>query len=203
MSENSSLAVATRSGGHRFSDGRDRGGRLPARLARRAAGLLIAGPMCVALLLGPAAAAAGVHAARAPRCATSGLVMWINAEGAGTAGSFYFHIEFANLSGRTCSLSGYPGVSAVGLRGNRIGSPAIREVTGTPGLVTLRPEEQTSAIVRVVDVGALPASCRPAAAAGFRVYPPGETASKVVPFPFHTCSHGGPGALLVRAVKTE
>ena len=35
--------------------------------------------------------------------------MWLNPEGSGTAGSFYYKLEFVNLSGRTCTLAGYPG----------------------------------------------------------------------------------------------
>ncbi len=166
----------------------------------------------VALLLSAAALlatsatvapAAPARTASLPKCATSGLVMWLNAEGSGTAGSFYYHLEFANLSGHTCTLGGYPGVSAVGLTGRQIGSPAGRELTQKPHTVTLAPEAQTTAIIRVVDVGALPASCRPVAAAGFRVFPPGQTTSKVVPFPFRTCSAAGQSAISVRAVKTE
>jgi hypothetical protein len=129
--------------------------------------------------------------------------MWLNSEGSGTAGSFYYHLEFANLSGRTCTLGGYPGVSAVNLAGRQIGASARREVTQRPRVVTLAPEAQTTALIRVVDVGALPASCRPVTAAGFRVYPPGQTTSKVVPFPFRTCSNGGQSAISVRAVRTE
>ncbi len=163
-------------------------------------------PLAAAVVLttsAPAAPAAGAHAAAAPKCATSGLVMWLNSEGSGTAGSFYFHLELANLSGRTCTLAGYPGVSAVNLLGRQIGAPARREVTQRPRVVTLAPEAQTTAIVRVVDVGALPASCHPVTAAGFRVYPPGQTSSKVVPFPFRTCSNAGHSAISVRAIRTE
>ncbi len=151
----------------------------------------------------PAAPAAKARAASSPKCATSALVMWLNSEDSGTAGSFYYHLEIANLSGRTCTLAGYPGVSAVNLSGRQIGASARREVFQTPRPVTLAPEAQTTALIRVVDVGALPTSCRPVTAAGFRVYPPGQTTSKVVPFPFRTCSNGAQSAISVRAVKTE
>jgi hypothetical protein len=161
--------------------------------------------LAAALLLtaAPVAPAAPARSVSPPKCATSGLVMWLNSEDSGTAGSFYFHLEFANLSGRTCTLGGYPGVSAVSLIGSQIGSPAGREVTHKPRTVTLAPEAQTTALIRVVDVGALPPSCRPVAAAGFRVYPPGQTTSKVIPFPFRTCSNSAQRAMSVRAVKTE
>ncbi len=172
-------------------------------MARNAVVALV---LSVAATLATTASVAPVVTARAagpPKCATSGLVMWLNSEDSGTAGSFYYHLELANLSGRTCTLAGYPGVSAVNLDGRQIGSPAGREVTQKPRVVTLAPEAQTTALIRVVDVGALPASCRPVAAAGFRVYPPGQTTSKVVPFPFRTCSNAAQRALSVRAVKTE
>jgi len=186
---------------------RDRSARRP---GRRRAPLL--GPCALALLAAlavalaaaaPAAPAASARAAAAPRCATSELVMWLNAEGSGTAGSFYFKIELDNFSGHRCTLHGYPGVSAVDLHGRRIGASAGHEVTRTPALVTLAPEQQATAIVRVVDVGALPASCRPTAAAGFRVYPPGQSSSKVVPFPFRTCANASQHAVSVRAVTRE
>jgi hypothetical protein len=151
----------------------------------------------------PAAPTADAHTAAAPRCKTVGLVMWLNAEGSGTAGSFYYKLEFVNLSGRTCTLAGYPGVSAVNLSGHQIGASAKREVTGQPHTVTLAPEGEATALVRVVDVGALPSSCHPTAAAGFRVYPPGEAASKVVPYPFRTCSNARERAISVRSLKRE
>ncbi len=151
----------------------------------------------------PGAPAAPARAASPPKCAASSLVMWLNSEDSGTAGSFYYHLELANLSGHKCTLAGYPGVSAVSLGGRQIGAAAGREVTHTPRTVTLAPEAQTTALIHLVDVGALPASCRPVTAAGFRVYPPGQRSSKVVPFPFRTCSNSAQRALLVRAVKTE
>jgi hypothetical protein len=40
-----------------------------------------------------------------------------------------------------------------------------------------------------------------AALAGLRVYPPGQTASNVVPFPFRACSRTGQSNLLVRAMQ--
>ena len=151
----------------------------------------------------PAALIANAQTAPAPRCKTAGLVMWLNPEGSGTAGSFYYKLEFVNLSGSICTLAGYPGVSAVSLSGRQIGASAKREVTGRPHTVTLAPEGEATALVHVVNVGALPSSCRPTAAAGFRVYPPGETVSKVVPYPFRTCSNPRERGMWVRALKRE
>jgi hypothetical protein len=150
-----------------------------------------------------AAPTANARTAAAPRCKTAGLVMWLNPEGSGTAGSFYYKLEFVNLSGRTCTLAGYPGVSAVSLSGHQIGASAKQEVTGRPRTVTLPSGGEATALVRVVDVGVLPSSCRPTAAAGFRVHPPGESASKVVPYPFRTCANARERAISVRALELE
>jgi hypothetical protein len=160
-------------------------------------------PVSPPLVSHPAASSANAQTAAATRCKTAGLVMWLNAEGSGTAGSFYYKLEFVNFSGRTCTLAGYPGVSAVNLSRHQIGASAKREVTGQPHTVTLAPEGEATALVHVVDVGTLPSSCHPTAAAGFRVYPPGETVSKVVPYPFRTCSNARESVISVRALKRE
>jgi hypothetical protein len=146
-------------------------------------------------------------AAGAPECATSGLVVWLNQEGGGgTLGSIYYKLELTNLSGHTCTLYGYPGVAAVNLAGHQLGGAAMRERTPGKGLVTLAGGSSTlnnsstaTAIVRIVEVGALP-DCRPVAAAGLRVYPPGQKASKVIPFPFEACSRTGHTNLVIQAV---
>jgi len=60
------------------------------------------------------------------------------------------------------------------------------------------------AVLRIVEAGNFPASaCREVTAAGLRVFPPGQTASKVVPFPFQTCSRAGQSVLSVRAVALQ
>lgn len=149
----------------------------------------------------------GALAAGTPKCATSGLVIWLNQEGGGgTLGSIYYELELTNLSGHTCTLYGYPGVAAVNLAGRQLGAAARREPTPGKGLVTLASGSSTlnngstaTALVRIVDVGALP-GCRPVAAAGLRVYPPGQTRSKVIPFPFEACSRAGHTNLAIQAV---
>jgi hypothetical protein len=175
------------------------------RLPRVAASVVAATlASCVALVaavspVAPAAARAAA-AASAPSCLTSGLVIWLNDEaGGGTAGSVYYKLEFTNLSGRMCTLLGYPGVSPVNLRGSGVGGGASREVIHKPHLVTLANGSTASAVLRIVDAGALP-SCAPVTAAGLRVYPPGQTRAKVVPFPFQACSRAGKSDLIVGAL---
>jgi len=152
------------------------------------------------VVVAPSAPAATASAA--PPCKTSGLDIWLENEiGGGTAGSVFYRFRFTNLSGRTCTLKGYPKVLAVNLKGQRIGSPASHETTVEPHLVKLAPEKSAPAVIRVIDAENFPRSaCRPVTAAGFRVSPPGNTASRLVPFPFRACSKAGNGNLSVTVV---
>lgn len=137
----------------------------------------------------------------APRCATSALVVWLDTEGSGAAGSAFYKLHFTNLR-RACTLRGYAGVSAVDLGGHQLGSAASRNHARTPRLITLGRGATATAILQVVNVGNFsPAACRPTTAAGLRVYPPGSTASKIVPFPFRACSRHGPGFLTTQALQ--
>jgi hypothetical protein len=99
-------------------------------------------------------------------------------------------------------LFGYPGVSAVDVRGRQLGSAAGRNRALAPRSVTLARGASASAVLQVVQAGNFPASsCHVVIAAGLRVFPPDQSASKVVPFPFRACSRTGPVYLTVRAVR--
>lgn len=179
--------------------------RLPF-LPRRLTG--VAAVACAAALT-PAAAfaatsAASHHAtASVPACATSGLVVWLNVPpGNDYAGGAYYYLEFSNQSGHACTLRGYPGVSAVSLNGSQLGSPAGWGAPATT-TVTLANGATASSKLQVADTGNFGTSCfvrppRPGVpgilptAAGLRVYPPNQTASKVVPYPLQACAHSGP-----------
>ena len=150
----------------------------------------------------PAAASRHAVAASAPSCSSSTLVVWLNTQGNGAAGSSYFNLEFTNLGAHACTLLGYPGVSGVDLGGRRLGSAASRDAVHRPVTVTVRSGATVHAILRIVDAGNYPSStCAQTTAAGLRVYPPGQTASKLVPYPFAACSRSGPTYLQVEAVQ--
>lgn len=181
--------------------------QLPTLSPRRRLGA--AATACIAAMIPVAALAASSLAASSgagttaavPPCATSGLVVWLDTSGNGTAGSVDFGLQFTNLSGHACTLKGYPGVSAVNLAGHRLGSAASRDTTGTPHLVTLARGTTAIALLQIVEADNFSNSaCHRVTAAGLRVYPPNQSASKVVPFPFQACSHTGPVYLSVRAV---
>jgi hypothetical protein len=150
----------------------------------------------------PAAASRHADAARVPACATSSLVIWLDTQGSGTAGSTYYNLEFTNLSAHSCTLLGYPGVSGIDLAGHQLGSAAGRNPQHSASAATLAPRATAHAVLRIVDAGNYPSStCSQTTAAGLRVYPPGQTASKTVPYPFMACSRSGPGYLSVEAVQ--
>jgi Protein of unknown function (DUF4232) len=154
-----------------------------------------------AIVAATASPADPARAAAAPRCATSGLVLWLNTAGNGAAGSVYYNLYFTNLSGRSCTLKGYPRVSAVNLGGHRIGATASRETDKRPALVTLGRGVTATAVLRIVQAGNFPAAgCVAVTAAGLRVFPPGQTTSKLIPFPFQACSRAGQSVLAVRTV---
>jgi hypothetical protein len=169
--------------------------------------LLSAAALACAAALVPAAAlaapGAAAHAGRiaTPACTTSGLDIWLNTQGNGAAGTIYYDLEFTNLSGGACTLFGYPGVSATDLAGTQLGSAAAR-IGATPATVTLANGATATALVGIVEAGVFPpAQCGPVTAAGLRVYPPGQTQSKRIPFPFAACSKTGPEYLKIMPVQ--
>ena len=102
-----------------------------------------------AALATPAASATPARDAT-PACQTSGLDIWAAANrGSAYAGGYYDTIYLTNMSGQACTLSGHAGVTAVGLSGSQIGSPA-GWAGPAPALVKL-PQDATAAIL--VQVG--------------------------------------------------
>ncbi len=147
-------------------------------------------------------APAHATAAGVPRCATAGLVVWLDNRADHAAGSTYYRLEFTNLASRLCQLRGYPGVSAVSLAGRELGSAAARNPAHPSRIVMLRRGASATAVLQITDTHNYPpAACRPVAAAGLRVYPPNEKASKVVPVPLPACAHTGVTYLHVEAVQ--
>jgi Domain of unknown function (DUF4232) len=160
-------------------------------------------PLLVALLATTAAAGASARVASArPACATADLVVWLDTQGSGAAGSVYYTLRFTNLSGHACTLFGFAGVSAIDLRGRRVGKAATRNPVRAH-TVTLERGATARAVLQLVNVDNFPAAaCRKVTAAGLRVYPPGQRAAKTIPFPFRACSRrAGPAFLHISPVK--
>lgn len=142
----------------------------------------------------PARSTQGGQPAFAPACTEGQTQVWAGVPGDGTAGAVYYQLEFSNTGSRTCTLYGFPGVSAVRPNGHQVGVPASR--TGFHSPVMLMPGDTGHAILRVTDAGAVCA--HPALAAGLRVYPPGQTVAQPVPLAIEVCSNRA--TLQVRAV---
>jgi len=127
------------------------------------------------------------------RCHTGELqVTAQGSPGGGAAGSVYHWLVFRNVSSRTCTLYGYPGVSWVtGPSGQQVNDPVQRMTDVTPVRVELAPQGVAHAVVRQGQPGAFEPQCHAVQVAGFRVYPPDETAAVFVPWATQACSAKG------------
>lgn len=159
-----------------------------------------------------------------PRCVTSDLRITI---GAGSPAARSYPLDFTNVSGASCTLSGYPAVAAY--RGNHVevGNPAAPD-TATPdtgaqaapaapgGATALNAEAPAQRVLLVpgatartavaVSAGLPSGTCRPVVAAGLRVVPPGESVPRYLQHPLPACSAAGPRApvfLRVRVIQPD
>jgi len=148
----------------------------------------------------------------APRCATPRLRISVGT-GAGTGASTgtstgasapretRYRLEFTNVSGVTCTLSGYPEVAAYRGDGAQVGNEAGRDTSVAARHIVLAPGASAhAAITASVSRG----PCRPVDAAGLRVVPPGQKAASYIRHTLRACSAAGPRApvfLRVRAVQ--
>ena len=84
------------------------------RVAAIAAGVAATGLIvATAAFATTSSGAARTSADSVPACTAFGLGAWVAVgQGNGAAGTIYYPLEFTNLSGHTCSLFGFPGVSA-------------------------------------------------------------------------------------------
>src|SRR5262249_16245903 len=134
---------------------------LPTLSSRRLAGAAVMAcaaaliPVAALAATAPPAAPAG---ASAPPCPPAGLVLWLST-GSPAAGTFYYHVNFTNLSGHACTLRGHPGVSAANLGGTRVGTPAGWSNPGNAKLRSIRLANGATAIavLAVTDVYNYPA----------------------------------------------
>ena len=108
----------------------------------------------------------------------------------GTAGSTYVNIVFTNISGKTCTVYGYPGVSlAGGTPVTQIGLSATESTAAPRTLVTLTAGSVGNALLQIVDAGNFPsASCAPVNATYLQIYPPNQTTPIYLQFSSPTCS---------------
>lgn len=124
-------------------------------------------------------------------CATSALKAAVNtAKPGAAAGSIYYPLDLTNISGSTCTVFGYPGVSFVtGPSGTLIGRAATRNPVKPATTVTLAPGQVAHATLQVAQAGNYdPAQCKPVTAHWLRIFPPDQTAPLFVSFTTTACS---------------
>ena len=149
----------------------------------------------------PAASSGTAAPAVAAPCTTAQLRVWLGVPGDGSAGHVAYPLEISNVSNHTCTLYGYPGVSAVGAGGKQLGSAASRDAAVAKRTVTLTPGATSYSGLLITDTGVYSKSqCDPVTAIGLRVYPPNTTVYQIIDFPFTACAKAGPNFLSVRTV---
>lgn len=121
-------------------------------------------------------------------CATANLAGSLGSP-SGAAGSVYYSLVLANTGPATCTLSGYPGVSLVTSEsGGQIGAAATH-TSGTVATVTLAHGQSASANLGITVASNYGSSCDITAAAGLRVYPPGQTTALFIPHSDNGCAN--------------
>jgi len=148
----------------------------------------------------PSAGTPGAAATPAP-CATAALRVTLGQESAAT-GHFYRTLDFTNISGASCTLYGYPGVSFVAtVGGKQIGAAASRS-PASKRLIVLAPGQQAHARLDLLDVlNFPPPECAASDAHWIKVYPPHQLSASYVPWTAKVCSKPGPVYLLVAPVR--
>jgi hypothetical protein len=164
---------------------------------------LLLAPLVAVALLVTAVIAAPTAAAASKACSASKLVVGAGEEpGGGAAGSVFYRVEFTNLSSRTCTLFGFPTVSAVSLTGKQIGAPATHAPSKKVKAVKLAQGQTATAQLQIVEALNYPTDkCRPTWAAGLRIGIPGGSGSKVAPLAFQACALTGSQVLSVGAIN--
>jgi Protein of unknown function (DUF4232) len=165
------------------------------RIAAIAAGVATAGLIvATAAFATTSSAGARTSAASAPACTAFGLGVWVAVgQGNGAVGTIYYPLEFTNLSGHTCSLFGFPGVSAVDNRGHQLGSSANWEHTRTPHTVILAPGATAHTTLAYHDAAVTTEpGCDPVnSAVLLKVFPPGRHSATYAAYDFQSCSRKG------------
>jgi hypothetical protein len=91
----------------------------------------------------------------------------------------------------------------VGAGGVQLGSPAARQAGDTERVVTLTPGATAHAVLQIANTGNFPrTTCVPKTAVGLKVFAPGTTAAKFIPFTFSACSKPGPAATFLHVRTT-
>ncbi len=152
----------------------------------------------------PSASSAGTTApaAQPGPCSTAALRVTLASQEGAAAGHFYRTLDFTNISGTSCTLYGYPGVSfAAAMGGDQIGAAASRS-PASKLLVVLAPGKKAHAVLDLLDVLNFPASkCAATDAHWIKVYPPNQFSATYVAWTAKVCSKPNTVYLSVAPVR--
>jgi uncharacterized protein DUF4232 len=163
----------------------------PLGFAARFAATGLAATLLLALAYGSTALRPAASTGTTPACTLASLGVRLGRDGA-AAGSVYYPLVFTDLSGRSCTLYGYPGVSFIWPDGRQAGRAASRAPSAA-SVVTIAPGGAAHATVQVADALAYPiAMCIPVVVRRLKVYPPGSRTALVIPLSTVTCSRRMP-----------
>lgn len=151
----------------------------------------------------PSEASTGTAAQSGPAlCKAAGLTPSIEVTGA-AAGSVYQEVILTNSGAGPCLLTGFPGVSlTTDANGEPIGAAAVRDPSSPVTEVVLAPGQAGTATLRYTQAGNY-LDCMRTEAAGFRIYPPEDTASLFVADPRDACSNTTINLLTIGAFQAR
>ncbi|MCI9872877.1 DUF4232 domain-containing protein [Arthrobacter humicola] len=150
-----------------------------------------------------AAAAPSTAKAGPQLCKAASLTGTTDATGGGAAGSIYMQLILTNSGTEPCLLKGFAGVSlTAGADGEPIGAAATRDDSGPVTDVTLAPGKAGTATLRYTQAANYP-DCTKTPAAGFRVYPPNDTASLFIPQQLDACTNTEINLLTIGAFQPK
>lgn len=150
-----------------------------------------------------AAAAPSAAKAGPELCKAASLTGTTDATGGGAAGSIYMQLILTNSGTEPCLLKGFAGVSlTAGADGEPIGAAATRDDSGPVTDVTLAPGKAGTATLRYTQAANYP-DCTKTPAAGFRVYPPNDTASLFIPQQLDACTNTEINLLTIGAFQPK
>ena len=142
-----------------------------------------------------ASAAPAAHAAAAaipPVCTPGDLAVWVSYDAlSGAAGTWYYPLEFTNVSDHNCRTWGWPGVAATSASGRRLGNQAARSPLYPGEWVNIPAGGTAHALLAygAAEVGT--SGCKPQNASALKVYAPNTAGARHAFFDLPACTIGG------------
>ena len=151
----------------------------------------------------PTSASSQAAQAGTALCKADSLTATTDSSGGGAAGSIYMQLIVTNSGTEPCLLKGYAGVSlTAGADGEPIGAAATRDDSTPVVDVLLAPGKAGAATLRYTQAANYP-DCTRTPAAGFRVYPPNDTASLFLAQQLDACANTEINLLTIGAFQPK